>query len=91
MWPFKKEELETQEADCQQERIDELKAFKNIGEKFNYLGVTIIVTGHSELEVYRHGVDLIPTLKGDYINGKGEIKPISFDYRELPALQAENL
>jgi hypothetical protein len=41
MWPFKKKEPEQPKADIRQKRINELKAFKDIGEKFNYLGVTI--------------------------------------------------
>ena len=92
MWPFKKKEVEEPKVDRTQICIENLKAFRKLGEKFNYLGVTIIVTGHHELELgvgYR--LNLRPVLKGDYKNDKGEIKSISFAYRELPALQAENL
>lgn len=91
MWPFKKKEPEEPKIDITQIKIDELKSFRCIGEKFNYLGVTIIVTGHSEL--YSIGLSLgrRPMLSGNYKNEKGEIKDISFSYRELPGLQAENL
>ena len=92
MWTFKKKETEEPKIDRTLICIDELNAFRKLGEKFNYLGVTIIVTGHHELEMgVGYGLNVRPVLKGDYKNYNGEIKPISFAYRELPALQAENL
>ena len=91
MWPFKKEEPEQPKVDRTQECIEELKAFRDIGEKFNYLGATIICTGHFELDFYGLNIRIRPTLKGDYKNDKGEIKAISFGYRELQGLKAENL
>lgn len=91
MWPFKKKEPEQPKVNRTQECIAELRAFKDIGEKFNYLGVTIICTGHSKIDFYGTRVSVRPTMKGDYKNDKGEIKAISFGYRELPALKAENL
>lgn len=91
MWPFKKKEPEQPKVDRTQEYIDELRAFRAIGEKFNYLGVTIICTGHSDLDLCGLNIIVRPVLKGDYKNDKGEINPISFSYRELPALKAENL
>ena len=90
MWPFKKKHKEP-EPDYTQEAIDRLKAFKDIGEKFNYLGVEMIVTHHHEISLgLNYGIDLIATLKADYRNNLGEIKSVSFSPGELPALIAEN-
>lgn len=91
MWPFKKKEAEPPKVDRTQECIDALKAFRDIGEKFNYLGATIICIGHSELDFDGLTISVRPVLKGYYKNDKGDIKPIAFSYKELPALQSENL
>jgi len=78
------------------EAIEKLKEFRQLGEKFTYLGVTVVVTGHSKaiIDGYSHypvpRLGREPTLMGDYVNALGEIKKISFAYEELPTLKAEN-
>lgn len=90
MWPFQKKVLEEMKPSKSQARIDELRAFRDIGEKFNYMGVEIIVTGHYEAVPCGFGIIFEACLKGDYKTDQGEIKNISFDHSELEALKAEN-
>ena len=69
-----------------QEAIDDLKSFRNIGEKFNYMGITMIVESH-----YLYNINGgHPLLSAAYKNAYGELKHASFLRRELPALRAEN-
>lgn len=73
-----------------QQAINRLKAFKKIGDKFNYLGVDMIVTAHSELRLSPIGADVIPVLVCDYKDLLGKIQVVRFSPHELPALEAEN-
>lgn len=84
-----------QEGDCPATR--ELKEFRQVGETFKYLGVTILVTGYSTTtydEYHHKNFRPLPTwrprLQGDYTNTLGEICSIDFGYEELPVLKAEN-
>jgi len=93
MWPFKKKESTLGKTiersmdrilEIRQDRLDELKSFREVGEKFNYLGATIICTGYFDSGYPTVG------LRGDYRNESGEIKNIFFSYSRLPVLMAEN-
>lgn len=66
--------------------IEEFRQFRDIGETFNYLGRTLIVTAHTET-----AVDLgeYARLRCDYADNDGVIRQISFQPRELPALIAQ--
>jgi hypothetical protein len=81
MWPFTKNK--EPEPNRTQECIDRLKAFRDIGETFDYLGRTCIVTGHAEFYPY---IGIIPVLKFDYADDHGVIHCMSANIRELPAL-----
>lgn len=93
MWPFKKKETKKPEVkkepviDYERIRVDTLREFRDIGEKFNYLGATIIVTGHCR---FSHNYEMLASLQGDYRTENGEIKQIVFDYSELETLRNEN-
>ena len=88
---FKKKKVEVDDEPTWQEtQIEELKAFRDIGEKFNYMGVEIIVTHHYKIHMSIYSRSVIPILTGDYANNLGEIKAISFSHHELPNLIAEN-
>ena len=77
MWPFRKK------VDTTEQGIDELKAFRNIGETFNYLGRTCIVTGHRECWEM---IGWVPMLMCDYVDGRGQIRQVKFNLRELPGI-----
>lgn len=81
MWPFS--EKKKPEVDRTQACIDKLMAFKKVGETFNYLGRTCVVTGHVDFYPY---VGIIPMLKFDYADEQGVIHCMSASIRELPAL-----
>lgn len=81
MWPFKKKE---HERDTTGEAIAELKAFRDVGETFNYLGRTCVVTGHWE---YWRDIGVVPMLKFDYCDDHGVLHAVSARLAELPALR----
>jgi hypothetical protein len=82
MWPFKQKP----EPDITQETIDELKAFREVGEKFNYMGIEMIVESHCQYTID----GAFPRIYAAYKNSMGELKHAQFVRAELPALQAEN-
>jgi len=67
--------------------IGELRKFRAIGEKFNYMGIEMIVESHVDMVKY---IGFIPYLTAAYKNNNGELKHAYFKYSELPALIAEN-
>ena len=81
MWPFKKKEPER---DMTGEAIEKLKAFRDVGETFNYLGRTCVVTGHWKFVPYRGAV---PMLTFDYCDDHGRLHAASSRVSELPALE----
>ena len=76
---MKREQTEFELMVCQ------LEKFRNIGETFNYLGVTCIVTGHVEF----NGFELCPRLLADYVDKNGVIRQVSFGYGELIGLKQQ--
>lgn len=89
MWPFKRTENTKQQSI--NAALDSLREFRGVGEKFTYLGVEMVVTGHYDLSLGLYGaLDIIPSLNADYVNKNGEIKSVSFSPIELNTLIAEN-
>ena len=85
MWTFtKKQPAEDGE---RQAAFDDLKSFRDIGEKFNYMGIEMIVESHVKPLSY---VGFVPQLTAAYRNKEGELKHACFMRSELPALRAEN-
>lgn len=80
MWPFGEKEPER---DKTGEAIAELKAFRDVGETFNYLGRICLVTGHWE---WWPRLGVIPLLKFDYCDDVGVLHSCSARRAELPAL-----
>jgi hypothetical protein len=82
MWPFKgKQEIGATEA-----QVAQFRSFRNVGQKFNYLGRTCIVTeiNHCPLVLAQ------AYLYADYVDDAGVIHRTRFFFDELPALKAEN-
>lgn len=61
-----------------------------MGEKFNYLGVEMIVTNHSRMVSGYDYIGLIPSLQADYVDNNGILHNVSFGYHELVGLKNEN-
>jgi hypothetical protein len=80
MWPFKNSK-KTQELENPFEKLFPL------GSRFNYLGLSLIVTGHYEVWP---GLGMVPRLTADYVDRHGRIQSVTFALRELPGLRAEN-
>ena len=70
--------------------IDKFKGFRGIGERFNYIGVEMIVTSHQKTEFTGVNYTNYAWLTCDYKNEIGDIKVISFAPYELNTLIAEN-
>ena len=91
MWPFKKKEVEATKIDIRiknmNDTIEKFKAFREIGETFNYLGRTCIVTGHWTFSGY---MGYTPELKFDYADELGVIHSTSITIHELPVLLKQN-
>jgi hypothetical protein len=95
MWWNKKRAIEQKEKetliiDLTTERINELRAFRDIGDTFNYLGRTIIVTGHSTIMSSQFFFSRFPMLLGDYVDNEGIIRQVKFDYAELSGIKKQN-
>jgi len=86
MWPFKKKESKEPIEDLRHAAIEKIEGFRKIGETFNYLGRTCVVTGHQEL-IPMLGV--MPMLRCDYADDAGVLHSIKFLPHELPALIAQ--
>lgn len=82
MWFSKKPRKKSWE----EETEEKLKAFRDIGETFNYLGRKCIVTAYS----YFYGMGICPTLVCDYVDEAGIIRQITFGVTELPGLINQN-
>lgn len=67
--------------------VARLREFREIGQTFNYLGRTCVVTAH---ESARPGLGHVPQLNADYADDHGVIHGITFSVDELPGLLAQN-
>ena len=93
MWLFKNKAKLAREnnEDLKQKAYKEIADFREIGKRFYYLGVEMIVTGHRDIIFAGYNISCIPCIKADYVNKHGEIKQIQFYYKELDNLIAENI
>ncbi len=85
MWPFKREPAFDAAASDRQ-AIERLREFRQIGEKFVYLGVEMSVTAHYKLKLNLSYYRMRPVLRADYATKTGEIKQISFNPGEVDRL-----
>lgn len=93
MWPFNKKNTDTDtdtepKSNLTQEAIDDLKSFRDIGEKFNYMGIEMIVKSHYYL--IPHPFAIIPRILAVYADKHGVLRHTTFIRRELTELRAEN-
>ena len=62
-----------------EERIKEFKEFRDIGETFNFLGITCLVV--------RFESDIMTV---DYVDNHGVLQFSKFTYEDLPLLKKQN-
>lgn len=65
--------------DKESERIEELMELAPIGTRFEYLGVDMIVTGHTK---FLPGIGRVSALVADYADKSGIIRGAVFSYSE---------
>jgi hypothetical protein len=88
MW-FKRKKEEPVH-DWKPDAIKELRAFRDLGETFNYLGREVVVTGHFTHFMAMYHCSLIPQLRGDYADECGIIHNITFEFKELGGIKKQN-
>jgi hypothetical protein len=71
----------------EKEAYDAIKAFRDIGEPFNYLGVNCVVTAHDKFIPY---VGAIPALQFDYCDKNGIIHSAYCFASEMQAVIKQN-
>ena len=90
MWPYgnKKEDVKPAEPDWKTKLIDEMKAWRKIGQKFNYLGRECVVTEYSEMKMIGMAFYIDVGIRANYADNLGVIHNISFSASESRALMA---
>lgn len=83
MWPFRKKD---RESSCLDEGLKKLAAFREVGETFNYLGRTCVVTRHWD---YITDLGVIPVLMFDYTDKHGVLHSRTATLGELPGIIAQ--
>jgi len=87
IWPFKRKP----EHDWKKEQLDLLKDFRDVGEKFTYLGKEMLVVSHVDHDFSR-SLEFIslPRLVCHYFDATGTLKHARFTCADLPVLRSEN-
>ena len=87
MWPFKKKDAKPAVPDHRMALIQQLEAWREIGQEFEYLGRRMIVSGHYSIGGgYPMGLYMNPGIRADYADDMGVIHAISFSAAESVAL-----
>ncbi len=94
MWPFTRktdpEEKKPSQWEEAQRCADELRAWRAVGQPFEYLGRRMIVVAHSRIE-FHPGISLpaptlLPGIKARYADDSGVVHTIDFSEAESRAL-----
>jgi len=85
MWPFKKNEAPAQPSRKQQ-LVAEMRAWREVGETFTYLGRVCVVTGYATLLPHRLGINVCVELLADYSDDHGVIRSVAFSPVEWRAI-----
>jgi hypothetical protein len=87
-WAYKRiPKVQTTKVDWKLDQINKLIAFRNQGETFRYLGLKMLVTGHSDISATGR---VIPELQCDYVDNNGVLRTCAFAFHELPTLEKES-
>jgi len=86
----KRREEEIKQADKRADKIRQLREFRDIGERFTYLGRDMVVTAHYRIVSCGFSMHPVFGISADYVNDIGDIKQISFSMSELQTLINEN-
>ncbi len=91
MWPFSRQrDAVRAPPDFNQQMIEQLRAWRDIGDSFEYLGRTMIVTKHYDVDYTIIGrcpvIQFRAAVKADYADDVGVIHGVTFDAMEAIAL-----
>lgn len=94
MWPFNRggkiAVTKNEGLDLAEQLVRQLATWRPIGEKFEYLGRTMVVTAHHIIDVSREyplpQVRLRPVIQANYADELGVIRSITFGTQEAVAL-----
>ena len=86
---FKFEKKAVEPSDDFQAGVDRLRAFRDIGQKFDYLGIEMIVLAHSRW-IPTIPIQKEPCIVADYVDANRRIFTVYFRLSMLPVLLAEN-
>ena len=74
-----------------QEELKNFKKFRDVGQKFSYMGIEMIVEGYYVDNVGGvYGNFSKAVLESAYVTRRGKLERVLFKYEHLPALLAEN-
>lgn len=68
------------------DRVKELKAWRDVGQSFVYLGKEMVVCRHSRLEMNGHFCQVIPEVQARYVDNHGVIHTIAISEKEALTL-----
>jgi hypothetical protein len=86
MWPFTKKE---REPDVRVQQLVEVQDEFPKGSRVNYLGVSMVISGHGDLLPGYPSLIFVPSVNAEYVDKQGVIRSVKFHLRDLPALRAE--
>lgn len=86
MWPFARKQFEPKSSSRADQAIEQIRAWRAIGESFNYLGYDCFVSSYSQLDRVQGRLVHRVRLSADYRDGKGRIRHISFNWPQIQAL-----
>jgi hypothetical protein len=92
MWPFKSKTAPTEVENVpskwamEQSRIQALRAWRDVGQEFEYLGRRMVVVAHSRVEFSGVMVWLVPEVRARYADNAGKVHELTFCESEALAL-----
>lgn len=89
MWPFTRKQNDEQPSYMEAAAM-RLRAFREIGEEFDYMGVRMVVRDHTACQVTPTGIHCWPSLQCDYVDQLGRIQTATFSPSDLPGLRRMN-
>ena len=84
MWPFNRKTEKTKSS--RQILVEEMQAWRKVGETFTYLGRECVVTGYATWASHAKGIGVRVELQADYADDLGVIRSVVFTPREWRAL-----
>jgi len=91
IWPFNRKKPTTatpKPKSWKEQAVDEMRAWRGVGDSFRYLGRECVVTGYVRYFPTHFGVDCAIELSAEYADDLGVIRYCQFNWAEVKALMA---